>query len=104
MSDNAFPSQQQPSAPAPGRFTLERLSSAFARLMGTTPTARKPAVVAEDDALAAPAGDAVPVSPRMIVEGLLFVGAPDGRPLPSRELAAQIRNVTPGKSTRWSRS
>lgn len=88
-----------PAAPAPGRFTLERLSSAFARLMGPAAPARKAAspqltVAAEDD-LADPTADAAPVTPRMIVEGLLFVGAADGRPLSNQELAAHIRNVAP---------
>jgi segregation and condensation protein B len=96
----AMPSEPTPpNAPAPGRFTLERLSNAFARLMGPSASARKPAspqltVAAEDD-LADPTADAAPVTPRMIVEGLLFVGAADGRPLASHEIAAHIRNVSP---------
>jgi segregation and condensation protein B len=88
-----------PSAPAAGRFTLERLSSAFARLMGTSTPARKAAqpqiAIAADDDLTDPTADAAPVTPRMIVEGMLFVGAADGRPLASREIAAHIRNVPP---------
>jgi segregation and condensation protein B len=86
------------SAPAPGRFTLERLSSAFARLMGTATPAKQAAkqiALADDDALTDPTADAAPVTPRMIVEGMLFVGAADGRPLASREIAAHIRNVSP---------
>jgi segregation and condensation protein B len=88
-----------PVAPAPGRFTLERLSSAFARLMGTATPERKAAVpqiaIAVEDDLVDPTADAAPVTPRMIVEGMLFVGAADGRPLASREIAAHIRNVSP---------
>jgi segregation and condensation protein B len=95
-----MPSDPTPApAPTPGRFTLERLSSAFARLMGTTTSARKAAApqiaIAADDDLADPTADAAPVTPRMIVEGMLFVGAADGRPLASREMAAHIRNVSP---------
>ncbi len=49
------------------------------------------AVEPEDD-LGDIADDAGPVTPQMIVEGLLFVGAEDGRPLASDEMAAHIRN------------
>ena len=35
------------------------------------------------------------VSPRMIVEGMLFVGNSEGRPLTNRQLAANIRDVSP---------
>lgn len=98
-------SDDQPSGDAattPGRFTLERLSSAFARLMGTTTApARKaptvPIAVDGDDLLVDPTADAAPVTPRMIVEGMLFVGAGDGRPLASREMAAHMRNVSPAE-------
>jgi segregation and condensation protein B len=86
-------------APTPGRFTLERLSSAFAQLMGA-PSVGSPAVrpqIAIDSDDDAPQRDdqSQLVTPRMIVEGMLFVGAADGRPLTSDEMAAHIRNVTP---------
>jgi segregation and condensation protein B len=85
---------------AQGRFSLERLSSAFARLMGTTtsPAAKptRPQIAVEsDDELIDPTADAVAVTPRMIVEGMIFVGAGDGRPIPSAEIAGHVRNVTP---------
>lgn len=100
--------QSRPSQPAAppasdaGRFSLERLTSAFARLMGTTSLAApagstRPQVAVEPDDAQSPADDALPVTPRMIVEGMLFVGAEDGRPLASREMAAQIRDVTPAE-------
>ncbi len=90
------------SDPAPGRFSLERLSTAFARLMGATSLAgaqasRPPVAVESDDELATPGGDGGPVTPRMIVEGMLFVGAADGRPLSSAEMASHLRNVTPAE-------
>jgi segregation and condensation protein B len=90
------------SASAPGRFSLERLSSAFARLMGTTAApAAKPArpqiAVDSDDELIDPTADAIAVTPRMIVEGMIFIGAEDGRPIPSAEIASHIRNVTPAE-------
>ncbi len=93
------PSTPEP-APAANRFSLERLSSAFARLMGTTTAPAKASdrpqiAVAADDELPDPTADAVPVTPRMIVEGLVFVGASDGRPIASTEISAHIRNVSP---------
>ena len=51
-----------------------------------------------------PAADAIvvdeadaPPSPQMIVEGMLFVGRPDGRPLTAREMAEPIRGVEPAE-------
>ena len=97
---SAAPSPADPTSAPGGRFTLERLSSAFARLMGapTLAAARAaPAQVTVDPEgdLAQTAGGEAPVTPRMIVEGMLFVGAADGRPLTSAEMASQIRNVAP---------
>src|SRR5690242_11482279 len=89
-----------PSAPAPAnqRFSLERLSSAFARLMGTPAAApglalAKPQIALEpeeepDD------DDSLPVTPQMIVEGMLFVGNADGKAIPAAKIASHIRNVS----------
>jgi segregation and condensation protein B len=87
------------SKPAVARFSLERLSSAFARLMGATSkagsaVASKPQVAVEPDE-PLPNDESLPVTPRMIVEGMLFVGGAEGRPLSSRELARHIRDVEP---------
>jgi segregation and condensation protein B len=87
-----------PSPPAPGRFSLERLSSAFARLMGgpaVSAQSQRPQIAVEnDDDLGDLTDDAGPVTPRMIVEGLLFVGSEDGQPIAADEMAARIRNAT----------
>lgn len=82
-----------------GRFSLHRLSAAFARLTGNGKTeAPLPELadslgevedLSEDSAL----GEVI--SPRMIVEGMLFVGTADGRPLTNREMAAHVRDVSP---------
>jgi len=81
-----------------GRFSLHGLSAAFARLTGTSESKPSTADVAKTlDELQAPAesaGNEV-LSPRMIVEGMLFVGNSDGRPLTSREMASHIRDVSP---------
>ena len=102
MSD----ASQEPATPSPAskqppqRFSLERLSSAFARLMGATSVgnraAAKPQVaVASDDEIED--DDSLPVTPRMIVEGMLFVGGAEGGPLTSREIASHIRDVDPAE-------
>jgi len=101
MGEPRTDNELAPQAPQ-GRFSLERLSSAFARLMGaTTAPAAKPArpqiSVEADDELIDPTADAVAVTPRMIVEGMIFIGAEDGRPVPSAEIAPHIRNVSPAE-------
>jgi segregation and condensation protein B len=79
------------------RFSLERLSSAFARLMGATSlgakAAAQPQVAVEPDDTETPADDALPVTPQMIVEGMLFVGAADGQALAAADMASHIRGV-----------
>jgi segregation and condensation protein B len=92
------PNDAEPT-PNPGRFSLERLSSAFARLMGApsleTAKTAHPQIAVESDGEQPPEGDDAPVSPRMIVEALLFVGAGDHRPQSASAIAAQIRDVEP---------
>ena len=84
----------------PGRFSLHRLSAAFARLSGVPDSKAESAESAgsptEDESShndASFVGDIV--SPRMIVEGMLFVGNSEGKALSSRQLAANIRDVSP---------
>lgn len=97
MADDSTNPDSQ--TPTPQRFSLERLSSAFARLMGTPKSggAKKPTIAVESED--ADLGDDAPlaVTPRMIVEGLLFVGREDGRTMTAAELAAPIRNVDAGE-------
>jgi segregation and condensation protein B len=88
------------SKPPVVRFSLERLSSAFARLMGA-PTkngvsSQKPQVAVDPDEPLA-GDESLPVTPRMIVEGMLFVGGAEGRPLSSVEMAGYIRDVEPAE-------
>jgi segregation and condensation protein B len=85
--------------PSESRFSLHRLSAAFARLTGAAeipepceaPAARSPEEVPPPSEMA----ERVILSPRMIVEGMLFVGHADGRPLTNRSMAAHIRDVSP---------
>ncbi|RIK77451.1 MAG: hypothetical protein DCC67_12655 [Planctomycetota bacterium] len=88
-------------AGAQPRFSLERLSSAFARLMGATSAAARHAQASPQVAVVAEEAMvddvALPVTPRMIVEGMLFVGDAQGRPLTARQIASHIRDVTPAE-------
>lgn len=80
----------------PGRFSLNNLSAAFARLAGAAQasTDEVAETLEELQDTSAPVGGDV-LSPRMIVEGMLFVGNGEGRPLTSHEMAAHIRDVSP---------
>ncbi len=82
----------------PGRFSLKNLSAAFARLTGTSDaknsTTEQPEGLEERQETSELVGSEG-LSPRMIVEGMLFVGHADGRPMSSREMAAHIRDVSP---------
>ena len=108
------PSQKpdEPSAgfqatPADGGMSIDRLAQAFAAMMGeqdpyqaaTSPAAPVAQVDASPDldeaACAADtnADDACRISPRSILEALLFVGLPAGAPLSSRRVASLMRGV-----------
>ena len=78
-----------------GRFSLHNLSAAFARLTGTSEAKAPTDDVAEAAEELQASTSSHLLSPRMIVEGMLFVGNADGRPLSSREMAACIRDVSP---------
>jgi len=82
----------------PGRFSLQNLSAAFARLTGTSEAKAPSADGAEglgERQESPESAQSNILSPRMIVEGMLFVGNADSRPLSSREMAAPIRDVSP---------
>lgn len=83
-----------------GRFSLHRLSAAFARLTGTAETSEpSPEEVSQSldevQSTTTAASDRKILSPRMIVEGMLFVGLADGKPLANRSMASHIRDVSP---------
>ena len=92
---SAHSSEQESSG---GRFSLNRLSAAFARLTAGGDDATSTENIAQNfrevDDLSACEDNGV-VSPRMILEGMLFVGTSSGRPLTNREMAAHIRDVSP---------
>jgi segregation and condensation protein B len=90
-------------------LSLNRLRAAFAQMLGAEqvepapPTARdrraQCSAPARRKATAAivSAVDPCEISPRTVVEAMLFVGRADNRPFPARELAAAMRGVSPAE-------
>jgi segregation and condensation protein B len=99
------------SAPAENSapLSLSRLRAAFAQMLGAEPAAElpRPATAAALQAKSAklrkqevqmsPATDPCEISPRTVVEAILFVGRTDDRPFSARELAAAMRGVSPAE-------
>ena len=87
-------------APDDGGLSIDRLAQAFAAMMGQadSPPPTADAAVVQVDAspdLDDAADDQCPVSPLAILEALLFVGLPAGRPLSSTTVAGLMRGVRP---------
>jgi segregation and condensation protein B len=101
------PPQPRPgfsSQPADGGLSIDRLAQAFAAMMGggEAATAAADTVVRVDaspdldEAEAATDDDTpCPVTPLSILEAVLFVGQPGGRPVSSGTVAGLIRGVPP---------
>jgi segregation and condensation protein B len=81
-------------------LSLDRLRAAFAQMLGSD-TKQSPARVdatetsRNEQPVAAP--DPCEISPRTVVEAMLFVGRPDDRPFSAREMAAAMRGVSPAE-------
>ena len=90
--------------PADGGLSIDRLAQAFAAMMGTAPAA-EPAVADVVSVDASPdldegpsaADDDCRVTPLAILEALLFVGLPGGRPLTGGTIASLMRGVPPAE-------
>lgn len=96
MTADSTPAQKSTEAP----LSLNRLRQAFAAMLGGE-VARGEEQEANSEA-AAKAGSlqaapvvACEISPRSVVEAILFVGRPDNGAISSRELAAAMRGVSP---------
>lgn len=96
-------------------LSLEDLSGAYAELLGrghdpyepvpdSKPVSEEEEAAVEDQALldeaseqaeAGDADDACEISPRTIVEAMLFVGHPDNEPLTAAQIASLMRGVRP---------
>ncbi len=88
--------------PEPGGLSLDQLSEALAGMLGDgddpyqTPALLSPAEAqSESDVDAASADDACEITPRSILEAMLFVGHPQNEPLSSKQVAALMRGVRP---------
>jgi segregation and condensation protein B len=97
-----------PFASQPQGISLDELAEAFAQVMGTEPRSAAEAAPAEADAppsveAAEPATEAqppmvddpCPISPRSILEAMLFVGNRENRPLTPARAAELMRDVEP---------
>jgi segregation and condensation protein B len=73
-------------------LSLRRITEAFAQMLG-----RPPAEKGATGATIAPKGDPCPLSPRSIIESILFVGHPNGSAFTSEELARSMRDVSPAE-------
>ncbi len=102
MSDSNAPADNDPnpeSTPDDGiELSLDELGRAYARASGIEPA---PLPVEEDLEPAVPDDDAhCELSPKSILEAMLFVGAPDpSEPLTTRKIASWIRGVSPKEVT-----
>lgn len=88
--------------PADGGLSIDRLAQAFAAMMGQVdaPRPAEASGVVQVDAspdLDEAADDQCRVSPLSILEALLFVGLPGGKPLGSRLVASLMRGVKPAE-------
>jgi len=85
--------------PDDGGLSIDRLAQAFAAMMGQAdspqPTSDGVMQVDASPDLDDAADDQCPVSPLSILESLLFVGLPGGRPLSSTTVAGLMRGVRP---------
>jgi segregation and condensation protein B len=89
--------EQRSSSQPDAEVSLERLSAAFAEVLGRQRTAAgaRAAGAEPPPEPAAENATADDVSPRSILEAMLFVGQPDGQPLQAEHAAAVMRGVTP---------
>jgi segregation and condensation protein B len=103
------PKQIPPAESGSPPLSLNRLRAAFAQMLGAEPeqAASAPAEAHSPQRESAkshnhvvqstPAPDPCEISPRTVVEAMLFVGRADDRPFSARELAAAMRGVSPAE-------
>jgi segregation and condensation protein B len=100
-------SRDQKPAAEQSPLSLSRLRAAFAQMLGTGEqgagsTEQEAKQNSKSKSAACPqlqvsAPDPCEISPRTIVEAMLFVGQPDGDVFTSREMAAAMRGVSPAE-------
>lgn len=99
------PPAKDPASPPPATeqspLSLSRLRAAFAQMLGTGGQGAGSREQGENPApgsqLPAPCSDPCEISPRTVVEAMLFVGRPDDTPFTAREMAAAMRGVSPAE-------
>ncbi|HEY5312204.1 MAG TPA: SMC-Scp complex subunit ScpB [Pirellulales bacterium] len=92
---------------ADGGLSLDELNQAFAQLLGSgldpydaTATADAPDVAEADEPAEPPVADAdtaCEITPRSILEAMLFVGHPSNEPLSATQVAGLMRGVRPNE-------
>jgi segregation and condensation protein B len=90
------------SSPSQSPLSLGRLREAFAAMLGEQGAGGREPGVRTESQTDSPTPRPLPpaaceISPRSVVEAMLFVGRPDNRPVSARELAAAMRGVSPNE-------
>jgi segregation and condensation protein B len=98
-----------PAEAASPPLSLNRLRAAFAQMLGAdsdqsasasieAPASQRESTKSHKHKVQLPAAaDPCEISPRTVVEAMLFVGRADDCPFPARELAAAMRGVSPAE-------
>ncbi len=87
-------SEESPTGPEDQGLDLDALTAGFAEIVSRGEDPYAPAAPAKKSASGKASGEAVPeVTPRSIVEAMLFVGHPQNEPLTSPQMAALMRGV-----------
>jgi segregation and condensation protein B len=103
LDDNALCASKPPDS---SPLSLSRLRDAFAQMLGGGPSSDTSSVADVDSnhreqpqspKQIPPASNACEISPRSVVEAMLFVGRPDNGSFAARELAASMRGVSPAE-------
>ncbi len=105
-NENRQPDDGSSELAADRALSLDQLSQAYADVLqqeetpsSDAPSASEAAELESEDGSVDPAGiatdDPIEISPQSLLEAILFVGTADSRPLSSKEIAGNIRGVSP---------
>jgi len=92
------PEHDKPQSAEDHGLSLDQLTAGFAEMIARGQDPYEPAVATESTpapttATAVPADSGPEITPRSIVEAMLFVGHPENQPLTSQQMAALMRGV-----------
>ncbi len=89
---------ESPTRPEDGGLSLDALTAGFTEMLAHGDDPYAPATPVEAQAATGspsiPADPAPEITPRSIVEAMLFVGHPENEPLTSQQMAVQMRGVS----------